>query len=670
MLRTTIKTATLLALVCVVGCSWSAPSHESVVIDGHPSGGEAPSFAGVPCGPFFQSPSILDPFVHWSHDGAWLVIAKDDIIGAVATDGSGYREIVDVNTGRYQYLPNLVHGLYADASPTDARIVFTSCERIPSDPNAAKRDNDDDGYEPRPANRLGYELVTKNAAPGAVDWNRLTENRGLEHFPVWSPDGAKIAYLQNPAEYLKYGPGALVLYVMNADGSERRSIPRPGGDRVALFPPVWSPDGQRLAFITPGDGSSKGMGTVVTAHIDSQSRERGVIGHSTALPTWSRDSTEVVFATYDGAVAEILIARYDGTGQRSVWRSPEGTVSFPVTTLERSPVGNELMFVTDAVFAIDLDDGEARLLVHPGFSKGLAASWSPDGAQIAVYQPCWAEDQLRAFVREAPGNVCYKKQYILMVSADGGQVRGLPILERRPPEIPESRQPVDLSVCSAGIVVPDPEANPGLVQDCETLLTLRDTLAGDGHLAWDGSTPIDQWQGIGLEHHHRAAVLGYADPTAMPRVRRLELFGRELTGRLSPEISRLTELESIEIGSTSIGGIIPPEWGRLTKLLALSLAGNGLEGPIPPELGDMERLLTLNLGYNSLSGTVPPELAKATEVWQLSLRDNLLVGSIPVEYDVFTKIALPSLSGNLWGGCIPWGLRNVWMEATGLPKCP
>ena len=51
---------------------------------------------------------------------------------------------------------------------------------------------------------------------------------------------------------------------------------------------------------------------------------------------------------------------------------------------------------------------------------------------------------------------------------------------------PEMPSPAD---CSSSVAVLDPANNPGLVSDCETLLSVRDTLAGsvnselvDGHL--------------------------------------------------------------------------------------------------------------------------------------------------------------------------------------------
>ena len=47
--------------------------------------------------------------------------------------------------------------------------------------------------------------------------------------------------------------------------------------------------------------------------------------------------------------------------------------------------------------------------------------------------------------------------------------------------------------CANGTAVPDPSNNPGLVSDCEVLLSARDTLAGTGSLNWSATTRMDRW---------------------------------------------------------------------------------------------------------------------------------------------------------------------------------
>ena len=50
--------------------------------------------------------------------------------------------------------------------------------------------------------------------------------------------------------------------------------------------------------------------------------------------------------------------------------------------------------------------------------------------------------------------------------------------------------------CSTGSAVSDQTNNPGLVSDCEVLLTVRDTLAGSATLNWSSGTPMEEWEGI------------------------------------------------------------------------------------------------------------------------------------------------------------------------------
>ena len=57
-------------------------------------------------------------------------------------------------------------------------------------------------------------------------------------------------------------------------------------------------------------------------------------------------------------------------------------------------------------------------------------------------------------------------------------------------------------VCTAGSVVSDPDENAELVADCETLLGLRDALAGRGLLNWGADTTISE---LGRDNRWRLA---------------------------------------------------------------------------------------------------------------------------------------------------------------------
>ena len=160
---------------------------------------------------------------------------------------------------------------------------------------------------------------------------------------------------------------------------------------------------------------------------------------------------------------------------------------------------------------------------------------------------------------------------------------------------PRSGTPVDLAACSAGATVPEPETNPGLVRDCETLLEVIGALAGRAQFSWDPETPIHEWRGVSVK-------------VTSARVHKLELGGRGLAGVIPPELGNLSRLESLDLSRNAISGSIPPELGKLSRLETLELGGNYLSGDVPAELGGIPRLGSWSIFGNNLSGCVPGEL--------------------------------------------------------------
>ena len=143
--------------------------------------------------------------------------------------------------------------------------------------------------------------------------------------------------------------------------------------------------------------------------------------------------------------------------------------------------------------------------------------------------------------------------------------------------------------CATGQAVADATDNPGLVDDCEALLSARDTLAGSATLNWSAGRPIAEWDGVTLEGTPQ-------------RVSQLFLVQRQLTGRVAPELGNLSSLESLNLNDNELTGEIPSELSGLADLQKLYLDDNLLSGPIPPELGNLANLQELDLRDNLLSG--------------------------------------------------------------------
>ncbi len=198
-------------------------------------------------------------------------------------------------------------------------------------------------------------------------------------------------------------------------------------------------------------------------------------------------------------------------------------------------------------------------------------------------------------------------QIVLMQDQDGEFLPAAP--RREIPEVPEHVgdcgtpaphldlcRPWELfangPACAAGTAVPEPDAHPGLIDDCETLLELRDELAGAVRLNWSADRSIRDWDGV---------ILG-GSPL---RVHVLNLEGRGLSGVIPAAIGRLTHLRQLWLNSNHLGGVLPPTLGNLTHLQAFDVRWNYLSGELPRELGALPELSLILVEYNFLEGSGP-----------------------------------------------------------------
>ena len=159
---------------------------------------------------------------------------------------------------------------------------------------------------------------------------RLTRNTVRDSNPVWSPDGRRIAFESN-----------WQLNVMNADGSGQRRLTRNGGRN---FAPAWSPDGQQIVFERRlgrkkyGPCSGCGKASTFEIHVmnaDGTGPQR--LTTKGAQPGWSPDGQKIAFMSERDGNPEIYTMNADGSQQRNLTRTPGWHESWPVWSPVQKP---------------------------------------------------------------------------------------------------------------------------------------------------------------------------------------------------------------------------------------------------------------------------------------------------------------------------------------------
>ena len=324
-----------------------------------------------PCGasPGSSNVDFQQGFLDWVEGDSHLVFDRAHTIWSVNVETAEAMEVVNANPTDRRFL----YGYHADASPAGDRIVYATCE-YPIDYPA--------GYAPIMQNG-GYEIATIDV--DGTEKRRLTYNTDFENYPAWSPDGTLIAFVAVPHSEGTvpghYEPLFAELTIMAADGSGLRRIDVPlyaGTMGVGLYPPVWSPDGRRLAFIVnerDGEAFKKVLYTIRSEELGDSELHR--VGETADLPSWSPDGERLAFARDDESGGSVYVTRYDGTG-------PRRAAHF-AAEVSWSPDGSEILLAGGALHVVQPDGAGLRRLgpAQPGIHADVAV-WSSDGSMIAA----------------------------------------------------------------------------------------------------------------------------------------------------------------------------------------------------------------------------------------------------------------------------------------------
>ena len=205
---------------------------------------------------------------------------------------------------------------------------------------------------------------------------RLTSFTDYEMEPAWSYDNQRIA-LVRPRPNAS-GPQYLDIYLMNADGSNKRwarSLP----SSFNISSPSWSPDGSRLV-VTVDLGGVSYLATMNVATGNAAFVMLGGKPLQGRYPSFDKTGTKIFFLGVTARTIEMV----EPAANMAWWMvSATTAMSRPRVSPDGTKIAYEKQVGTNTdIYVQALSIGTPkRLTTHSGVDA--APSWSPDGSKLA-----------------------------------------------------------------------------------------------------------------------------------------------------------------------------------------------------------------------------------------------------------------------------------------------
>lgn len=208
----------------------------------------------------------------------------------------------------------------------------------------------------------------------------------------------------------------------------------------------------------------------------------------------------------------------------------------------------------------------------------------------------------------------------------------------------EATVPVLLLVTVLSLILPSGIGAAAAGDERSALLALKagfvDTVSALADWTDGGkASPHCKWTGVGCN------AAGLVD--------RLELSGKNLSGKVADDVFRLPALAVLNISNNAFATTLPKSLPSLPSLKVFDVSQNSFEGGFPAGLGGCADLVAVNASGNNFAGPLPEDLANATSLETIDMRGSFFGGAIPAAYRRLTKLKFLGLSGNNITGKIP-----------------